>query len=130
MTQPINTNAGQAADDLIAREVAGQDAMWGRSNERADSSKGQLLEAGLSQALALHDRRAGNPDAFDQAPEPYPEGWSGFRDYGSDVANLVVVAAFVRQEIKRLIAAGADTTRKSRDVATQPYTNDQPAVQL
>lgn len=77
-------NAGQAADDLIAREIAGQDAMWGRSNERADSSRGQLLSAGLA----------------------------------------------IRPTGPALIAAGADTTRKSRDVAAQPYTKDQPAVQL
>lgn len=52
------------------------------------------------------------------------------QDYGSDVANLAVAAAYIRQEIKRLIAHGADTTRTSRDPATQPYTGDQPAVQL
>jgi hypothetical protein len=125
-----HVKVGQAADDLIAREVAGQDAMWGRANERADSSQGQLLRAGLAQLQALQFRRDGDAAAFNSPPAIYPADWSGFRDYGSDVANLVVAAAFIRQEIKRLIASGADTTRKSRDVAQQPYGNDQPAVQL
>ncbi len=127
----MSDNAGQTADDIIAGEVARQDAMWGRSNERADSSKGQLLNAGVSQAVALIYRREGHTNSFtDGKPEFYPSDWSGFRDYGSDVANLAVAAAFIRQEMKRLIADGADTTRKSRDPATQPYKFDQPAVQL
>lgn len=124
-------NSGEIADDIIAREVAGQDAMWGRSNERADSSNGQLLQAGLAQAHALYSRRVtGVPIDDANPPACYPDGWSGFRDYGSDVANLAVAAAFIRQEIKRLVASGADITRKSRDVKSQPYTGDQPAVQI
>lgn len=123
--------AGRQADEIIAGEVARQDKMWGVANERTDSAKGQLLNAGVSQAIALIYRREGHTDAFtDGKPEFYPSDWSGFRDYGSDVANLAVVAAFVRQEMKRLIASGADTTRKSRDPVAQPYTGDQPAVQL
>lgn len=124
-------NFGEIADDIIAREVAGQDAMWGRSNERADSTKGQLLLAGLATLTTLWCRReTGDASVFDRAPACYPEGWSGFRDYGSDVANLAVAAAYIRQEIKRLVSIGADVTRKSREVKTQPYTGDQPAVQI
>jgi hypothetical protein len=125
-----HSEAGRKADEIIAKEVAGQDKMWGVANERTDSAKGQLLKAGVSQGIALIDKRAGNPDAFAEPCDFYPADWSGFRDYGSDVANLAVAAAFLRQEMKRLIASGADTTRKSRDVATQPYTGDQPAVQI
>lgn len=122
--------AGVQADDIIASEVARQDKMWGVANERANSSGGQLLRAGLAQMEALMLRQGGEADAFGAPPNIYPEGWSGFRDYGSDVANLAVAAAYIRQEMKRLIAQGADTTRTSRDPATQPYTGDQPAVQL
>lgn len=125
---PQEKNFGEIADDIIAREVAGQDAMWGRSNERADSSDGQLLAAGAAQAVALLNRRGGDKNFV--KPGIYPDDWSGFRDYGSDVANLAVAAAYIRQEIKRLVASGADTTRTSRNVATQPYTGDQPAIQI
>lgn len=126
---PQEKNPGEIADDIIAREVAGQDAMWGRSNERADASNGQLLQAGLAQGIAVNQRRdTGTP--INEPPLVWPADWSGFRDYGSDVANLAVVAAYIRQEIKRLVASGADITRKSRDVKTQPYTSDQPAVQI
>jgi hypothetical protein len=122
--------AGRKADELIAAEVAGQDKMWGVANERADSTKGQLLEAGLAQVTALHRRRLGIIGAFDDAPAIYPDDWSGFRDYGSDVANIVVGIAYLRQEAKRLIAAGADTTRTKRNPVTQPYKAEQPAGQF
>lgn len=123
-----HNEAGRKADDLIAAEVAKQDAMWGVANERADTSKGQLLHAGMAQLDALYDRQNHNEaDPFGAPPAIYPPDWSGFRDYGSDVANLVVAVAFLRQEIKRKIANGEDTTRTSRNPATQPYTGDQPA---
>lgn len=102
----------------------------GRRERARRLHEGQLLRAGLAQLEALLLRRDGEADAFGAAPNIYPADWSGFRDYGSDVANLAVAAAYIRQEIKRLIAQGADTTRTSRDPATQPYTGDQPAVQL
>lgn len=121
--------AGHKADDIIRGEVERQDKMWGIVNERADSSNGQLLAAGLSQAHALYWRRNGSLNSFDHPAPCYPPDWSGFRDYGSDVANLAVAAAFLRQEIKRLVAEGADTTRKSRDPVAQPYVGDQPNVQ-
>lgn len=120
--------AGQKADEIIAGEVVRQDQMWGVANERADSNSGQLLCAGTAQLEALIMRRCGSTNAFDRAPSVYPEDWSGFRDYGSDVANLAVAAAFIRQEMKRLIAAGAPTNRTSRNAQTQPYTGDQPAA--
>lgn len=121
---------GEHADEIIAKEVAGQDKMWGVSNDRADANSGQLLSAGLAQLEALYLRRSGEATAFDEPPQVYPLGWSGFRDYGSDVANLAVVVAFLRQEMKRLIALGGSTYRKPRDPVTQPYTGDQPAVQI
>jgi hypothetical protein len=123
-------NSGQVADDIIASEVARQDAMWGRANQRADSEKGQLLGAGLAQAQAVFARRITGEPITERPPACYPPDWSGFRDYGSDVANLAVAAAYIRQEMKRLIANGEPTNRLSRDPAAQPYTGDQPAVQL
>jgi len=126
----IATAAGKQADEFIAKEVAGQDKMWGVANERSDANSGQLFRAGLAQLEAILLRRGGSDDAFTDPPNVYPEGWSGFRDYGSDVANIAVAAAFLRQEMKRLIASGADTTRTSRNVATQPYTGDQPSAQF
>jgi len=119
--------AGAKADELIAGEIARQDAMWGVSNERADTTSGQLMQAGMAQLDALYERQQGY-DGFKNVPDIYPEGWAGFRDYGSDVANLVVAAAFIRQEIKRKIANGEDTTRASRNPQTQPFGTDQPKV--
>lgn len=110
---PITSTPGWQADIMIEKEIAGQDAMWGSSNERADSSKGQLLLAALAQANAVEERRRGNNSVFSLShPFPYPEDWSGFRSYGGDIPNLVVAAAYLRQEIKRLIAAGEDPTRQ------------------
>lgn len=120
--------AGTQADYLIAKEIAGQDKMWGVSNERADSSHGQLLDAGVSQAFAVASVRHGVPhdEAFGPDPAFYPKDWSGFRNYGSEVSNLVVAAAFLRQEIKRLIAKGEPTVRTARK-PEQKYIGDQPA---
>jgi len=123
-------SAGQTADSLILNEIERQDKMWGVANERADTSNGELLLASLAQAIAVGAKRDGMTDAFDSPPDVYPKDWSGFRDYGSEVSNLVVAAAFLRQEIKRLIASGADTTRTSRNPATQPFTGDQPTTIL
>jgi hypothetical protein len=123
-TSPM-LQAGELADDFIQGEIARQDRMWGVANERADSANGELLDAAFAQMMATRLRRQGAEDPF-ATPDVFPKAWSGFRDYGSDVANLAVVAAYVRQEMKRLIAAGADTTRKSRDPVRQPYIGDQP----
>lgn len=119
---------GEEADKLIAAEIAGQDKMWGTANDRADVSGGQMLAAALAQSHALHARRVdGTPIDYRSPPAIYPADWGGFRDYGSDIANLVVAAAYLRQEIKRLIANGEPMTRLTRDQATQPFTADQPA---
>lgn len=119
-------SAGWRADELVAREIDRQDVMWGTANERADISNGQLMHAGMAQLDALYARHAGQANAFSEVPSIYPRDWSGFRDYGSDIANLVVAAAFIRQEIKRKLLAGEDTTRTSRNKDTQPFLADQP----
>lgn len=141
-------HAGDLADGLIRTEIQVQDMMWGDANERADTSKGQLLAAGITQAFAVQSEagrqralRDNNPldpmlplakmhtreDVFTAARNTfYPPKWNGFRDYGSDVANLVVAAAYIRNEIKRRIADGESITRSKRG---QPYAGpDKPAV--
>lgn len=120
--------AGRKADNLIAGEVAIQDRMWGDANERADAVNNQLLKAGMAQLFLLSMKIEGTePErALELAKAAlYPPDWDGFRDYGSNVANLVVAVAFLRSEIKRRIFAGEDTTRAKRG---QPYTNAQPYV--
>ena len=112
--------AERLADRLIATEIAKQDEMWGKLNERADTSKGQLMHAGMAQLDALYNRHNGVEDAFDDTPMIYPKDWSGFRDYGSDIANMVVAIAFFRQEVKRKLMNGEDYTRTQRR-PDQPY---------
>lgn len=124
--------AAAKADELIANEIARQDRMWGEANERADSSQRQLMHAAMAQLDLLDLKHMGenSESAVEIVKEmTYPEDWGGFRDYGSDVANLVVASAYLRQEIKRLIANGEGTHRASRNPETQPYQgSDQPAV--
>ena len=106
--------AERLTDELVSAELAKQNQMWGRMNQRADTSQGQLFHAGIAQIDALFDRQNGEPDAFDSPPAVYPEDWSGFRDYGSDIANLVVAVSFFTQEIKRKLINGEDFTRLAR----------------
>lgn len=119
-----NDDADRLADALIEAEVAKQDDMWGDANERSDASKSQMLDAATAHCVAVRVTEIGGVDrssAFQRAGEQiYPKDWSGFRDYGSDVANLVVAAAYLRNEIKRRIRNGDSTYRAPRR-ADQPY---------
>lgn len=134
MTAYEQTNAGRDADNLIATEVAIQDRMWGDANERADASGNQMMTAAMAQLVLLQRKIAGDPsdEAVKLAQEFYPPDWNGFRDYGSNVANLVVAAAFIRSEIKRRILAGEDTTRAKRGEAYKgpdfPYVSSEDAA--
>jgi hypothetical protein len=123
----------QYARQLVDVEIAKQDAMWGDGNERADAANGQMLAAATAQSAAVLSANYladlypdDNPDrrrafAFLSAErEFYPPGWSGFRDYGSDIANLVVAAAYLHNEIKRRLRKGESTYRAPRR-ADQPY---------
>lgn len=112
-------DAGNKADSLIATEVAIQDRMWGDANERADSTHNQLIDAARAQLALTRMRLYGESSAYAVACASglYPPDWNGFRDYGSNVANLVVVAAYIRSEIKRRILFGEDTTRTKRGEA-------------
>lgn len=121
---PSAQEASAFARELIDAEIAKQDAMWGDMNERADVSNGQLLAAGIAQAHAVR-LASENPEMraemFLDAQEAfYPQDWSGFRDYGSDIANLVVAAAYIHNEIKRRLLMGESHYRAPRR-ADQPY---------
>lgn len=129
--------AGQKADELIAKEVAVQDLMWGEANERADATENQLIAAAQAQTTLVKMKLEGNTS--DRATALallgfYPEDWNGLRDYGSNVANLVVAAAFLRSEIKRRILLGEDTTRAKRGEAylgpATPYVSSEEAAKL
>jgi hypothetical protein len=126
---PDPDSAGFRADSLIGDEVRlqEQDKMWGLSNDRADVTKDQMIRAATAQVIIvvekgeirrthidntnlIMDKRM--PALLEDIRETvFPPGWSGFRDYGSDIANLVVAAAYLRQEIKRRIMLGEDETR-------------------
>ena len=106
--------AERLADELVTAELAKQNAMCGRLNERAEVANGELFQAGLGQFDAIFDRRNGDEAAFDEPPMIYPEGWSGFRSYGGDIPNIVVGIAFMTQEVKRLLLKGEDYTRLAR----------------
>lgn len=112
--------AERAALDFITKELVRQNEMWGPANERVDVSNGELFTAGVGQLDAVFDLRNGDDTAFDEPPQIYPEGWSGFRSYGGDFANIGVAATFLIQEMKRLAMNGEDLTRLSRTSA-QPY---------
>ncbi|SDH37814.1 hypothetical protein [Bradyrhizobium ottawaense] len=112
--------AERLADELITAELAKSNQMWGRSSERSDAANGELMLAGMAQLDALYIRHLGDKHAFEEAPEIFPENWSGFRDYGSDIANIVVTIAFLTQEVKRKLMIGEDYIRLERG-ADQVY---------
>ena len=120
--------AERLTDELVSAELAKQNQMWGRFADRVDNMNGEFQLAGMAQLDALFDRQNGEPDAFDSPPEIFPPHWSGFRDYGSDIANLVVAVSFLTQEIKRKLMNGEDYTRLAR-TAAQPYANVAPLVE-
>ena len=110
--------AKHAARQLIQSETDIQDNMWGAANERADVTGPQLLKAALAQ-LALVDNREQHHMSEQSALElaksqHYPKDWSGFRDYGTYIANLVVAAAYIEQEIKRRLMNGDSSVRRPR----------------
>lgn len=116
------------ADELIAAEIGRQGRMWGV--ERDDTTSGEMQGAAMAQLDFVGMRQDGEPLALKWAEDAwYPENWCGFRDYGSDVANLAVAAAYIRNEIARKIRAGESTERTSRNVVEQPYCElNQPKV--
>jgi hypothetical protein len=103
----------------VQAEMERQNRMWGIG--RPDHANGELTYAAIGQLVALADRQDGDETSFDKVPADFPPNWSGFRDYGSDIANLVVAAAWLQQEIARKLRAGEDDTRTSRNPETQPY---------
>jgi hypothetical protein len=120
--------AEQITDELISAELAKQNQSFGPMSARSDIHNGEYQHAGMAQIDALFDRQNGEPDPFGSTPEIFPQHWSGFRDYGSDVANLVVAVAFFTQEIKRKLLAGEDYIRLAR-TAQQPFAADAPLIE-
>lgn len=125
------TNAEECAHQarvIIDGEVARQNAMWGDLNERTDVKNGQLLKAALAQGHLVRNRGyegLSDEQAIELAREfHYPEDWSGFRDYGSEIANLAVMAAYIENEIKRRLLKGESSYRAPRrpDQAYDPAT--------
>jgi hypothetical protein len=124
------------ADEIIANEVKIQNAMWQREEDRpiTDNAGGELVLASVSQLIALLDKQHGctSEEAFGSSGTAlqafYPTGWSGFRDYGSDIANLAVAAAFLRGEIARKLRLGEDTTRAARKPDQKYAVGTVPAV--
>lgn len=121
-------NAEMLTDELISAELAKQNQSFGPMANRTDIQSGEFQLAGMAQLDALFDRQNNEPGAFDSPPEIFPQDWSGFRDYGSDVANLVVAVAFLTQEIKRKLLIGEDYTRLAR-TAQQPFAADAPLIE-
>lgn len=115
----------KTAREIIQKEVDGQNAMWGPGQERKDNAKGEMMQAAACQlSVASLIARGMEGDRAVKAITPaYPEGWEGFRSYGSVIANLAVTAAFIESEIARRLALGEDTTRTKRD---EPYVNITP----
>lgn len=108
--------ASRIASALTDAEFNVQTKMWGA--DRPDYQKGELMSAAMTSLDLVAIKRAGLPSATAVKianADFYPEDWSGFRDYGTDIANLVVAAAFLKSEITRLIAAGEDRTRAPRE---------------
>jgi hypothetical protein len=120
--------AASEAKSLVAAEVERQNAMWGDLNERADVAHGQLLFAAMAQGQLVLCRAHGGLSDEDALAEAkvlfYPDDWSGFRDYGSEIANLAVMAAYIENEIKRRLLKGESTYRAPRrpDQAYDPAT--------
>lgn len=117
-----------AAGALVVAELTKQTAMWGPGSIRSDVANGELLQAGMAQLDATYLRRKGWLNTFDKPPTIFPESWSGFRNYGGDVPNLVVAIAFLTQEVGRLIANGESTERLPRR-ADQPYAFEAPLLE-
>jgi hypothetical protein len=122
-TQPVT------AEDLIKWEMELQDQMWGAGTDNIEAiNDGQFQRAAMGQLTALFEKENGDPDAFSSPPPIFPEDWDPgtFRDYGTGIANLVVAAAWLTQEIRRRLNNGESRKRSPRDPVRQPYVRVQP----
>lgn len=112
--------------DLVRGEVAVQMRMWGQHNERADAKDRELMRASMAQLDLIFIKAAGlrSREAIKIAKEDfYPENWNGFRDYGTDVANLQVAAAYLVSEIALKLISGEDFARAPRP-SSENYPTD------
>lgn len=103
---------------LIKGEYDKQVELWG--DDRDDSDNGEMAQAAMAQIGIAIMRDVGVADAaaVSSAEEQYfPDEWTGLRNYspdGSNVANLVVAAAYLQNEIKRRLKNGEDPRRVIR----------------
>ena len=117
MKESRDTNA--ETNRLIDEELVVQRKKWGDTTGRDDATNGELAHAAEAQLAGL--RTYLETGTFpNPLPAPYPAGWSNGRDYGSPIANLVVAAAFLKNEIDRRLRLGEDSTRRARDPKTEP----------
>jgi hypothetical protein len=111
--------AARFARTLIATEVGIQNKMWEDDNARADNANGELMCAAMASLDLVQIKEVGKLDSKTAVliarDDFYPPNWSGFRDYGTRIANLVVAAAFIENEIKRCLVNGEDWTRAKRE---------------
>jgi hypothetical protein len=119
--------ARDLAAKLVNDEAAIQVRMWADTDGKRPSGNRELMHAGIAHLQALDMKLDGFDWAFQAPPDIYPVGWSGFRDYDSNVANLVVAAAFIQSEIAARILNGESTYRAPRS-KTDIYTAIQPAM--
>ena len=112
--------AERLTDELISAELAKQNQMWGRMNERADISQGQLFHAAPPRSMRCSIARTANPT-------PSPRLRRSIRRTGADSGTTARTSQtlwwpcrFFTQEIKRKLLAGEDYTRLSRG-ADQVY---------
>lgn len=124
------TAAAAFARELIAAEVAIQDRMWESDNGRADCQESELMRAAMASLDVVALKEIGKLESHTAVKiaqdDFYPENWSGFRDYGTKIANLVVAAAFIQNQIKLELYKGEDWTRAKR----QPEQQYNPATGL
>lgn len=122
MSTPLHVGniaaAAAKARELIAAEVAIQNRMWESDNARADYKNGELMSAAMASLDLVALKEIGKLESHTAVKiaqdDFYPANWSGFRDYGSKIANLVVAAAFIENQIKLALFDGEDFTRAKR----------------
>lgn len=113
--------ANYRARDLIVNEIK-------RRNDLGypTATRGQLLNAAMAYMHAIESVTNNVLDRtrvsiFDACLACYyPADWHGFHDQGSDVANLVVAAAFLQQEIARRLSLGEASFRTEPAKVTPP----------
>jgi hypothetical protein len=110
--------AFKKATEIVLSELGVQMRMWGTQNERADASDREMMCAAMAQLDLVALKGIGGLRSREAVKvahaDFYPKNWDGFRDYGTDVANLGVAGAYLISEIARKLIAGEDFERAPR----------------